>query len=272
MSAASHPVILTYHSISDGDSPLKVSPALFAEQMEWLATSQNAINVARLSDLANAAGRPDHLVPRSVILTFDDGYADFYTHAAPLLRKHRLPATVFLPTDYIGRSNSWPGQPGWVKEEPLMSWEQIGELAQAGMDFGSHTVSHPDLTALPPEQVERELAESKRQIEQRTGREVAHFCYPYGKWNPAVRDAVMRHYRSACSTIAGTVRASADQLLLPRVDAHYLRDSRWFRAMFTRRFEAYIAARRLVRRMRGQPEGGYPAEKKRRHRPRSTPA
>jgi peptidoglycan/xylan/chitin deacetylase (PgdA/CDA1 family) len=254
MSAASHPVILTYHSISDGDSPLKISPALFAEQMEWLV-GKHDIRVLSLELLLQER----QLVPagETVVLTFDDGYADFYTHAAPILRKHQLPATVFLPTGYLGRSNAWPGQPAWVKEEPLLNWGQVKELAQAGIHFGSHTVRHPDLTTLSPEQVERELAESKHEIEQRAGRPVETFCYPYGKWTSAVRDATRRHYRSACSTLVGTVRKTSDQHLLPRVDVHYLRDPRWFRAMFTRRFEAYIATRRLIRRVRGQPEGGY---------------
>jgi peptidoglycan/xylan/chitin deacetylase (PgdA/CDA1 family) len=256
---AEHPVILTYHSVSEGDSPLKISPTLFAQQMEWLTASENVINVTTLSDLADQWGHLDRLAPRSVILTFDDGYADFYTHAAPVLQKHKLPAIVFLPTAFVGRTNAWSGQPAWVKEEPLMNWQRIKELAEAGIEFGSHTVNHPDLTSLPPAETERELAESKREIEQRTGRRVAHFCYPYGKWNQAVLHASLRHYRSACSTIAGTVRAKDDSSLLPRVDAHYVRDARWFRSMFTRRFDAYIAARRLVRRVRGQPEGGYPS-------------
>lgn len=255
MSAASYPVILTYHSISDGDSPLKIPPALFAEQMEWLARKAKGIELGGLLE-----GDYDMLDARSVVLTFDDGYADFYTHAAPILLKHKLPATVFLPTAFVGRTNAWPGQPAWVKEEPLMNWEQIKELAQAGINFGSHTVNHPDLTTLPPADVDRELAESKREIEQRAGQNIVeHFCYPYGKWNQTVRDATMHHYKSACSTIAGTVRDTDDHRLLPRVDAHYVRNPRWFRAMFTRRFEAYIAARRMIRRVRGQPEGGYPS-------------
>jgi len=256
---AEHPVILTYHSISEGDSPLKVPPALFQRQMEWLTASQSVINFTSLSELADEWSHFDSLAPRSVILTFDDGYADFYAHAAPLLLKLKLPATVFLPTAYVGRTNAWPGQPAWVKEEPLMNWDQVKELADSGIDFGSHTVNHPDLTSVAPEEVERELAESKHEIEQRTGQSVRHFCYPYGKWNPAVRDAVAKQYRSACSTIAGTVRKTGDKGLLPRVDAHHVRDPRWFRAMFTRRFEAYLAARRLVRLFRGQPEGGYPS-------------
>ncbi len=251
---AERPVILTYHSISEGTSPLKVSPSLFAEQMEWLAGNYD-LRVLSLGLFLDER----LLVPvrEVVVLTFDDGYADFYTHAAPVLLKHKLPATVFLPTAYVGRTNAWPGQPAWVKEEPLMSWEQIKELAQAGIEFGSHTVNHPDLTSRSPAEIERELSESKREIEQRTDRRVEHFCYPYGKWNSPVRDATMRHYRSACSTIAGSVKPDADPYVLPRVDAHYVRNPRWFRAMFTRRFQAYINARRMIRRARGQPEGGY---------------
>lgn len=258
MAAANQSVILTYHSISAGDSPLKISPALFTEQMEWLTANANVVGLDHLIDQEKKSGQ------RTLVLTFDDGYADFYAHAAPVLLRLKLPAIVFLPTAYVGRSNGWPGQPAWVKEEPLMTWDQVKELADAGVEFGSHTVNHPDLTQLAPADLERELAESRREIERRTGREAAHFCYPYGKWNRAVRDATLRHYGSACTTIAGTLRgmpqrAASDHGLLPRVDAHYVRIPRLFRTIFTRRFEAYLAARRLLRRARRQPEGGYPS-------------
>ncbi|MGH9793616.1 MAG: polysaccharide deacetylase family protein [Candidatus Acidiferrales bacterium] len=259
MAAATHSVILTYHSVSAGDSPLKISPALFTEQMEWLTANATVVGLDHLIGQGmRTPGQP------TVVLTFDDGYADFHAHAAPVLLRLKLPAMVFLPTAYIGRTNDWPGQPAWVKEEPLMTWDQVKELADAGVEFGSHTVNHPDLTQLAHADLERELAESRREIEQRTGRKAAHFCYPYGKWSRAVRDATMRHYVSACTTIAGALRepsgwAGDDHGLLPRVDAHYVRNPRLFRTMFTRRFEAYIAARRLIRRARRQPEGGYPS-------------
>lgn len=259
MAAANQSVILTYHSISAGPSPLKISPALFTEQMEWLTANANVVGLDHL--IGQGLSTPGQ---RTVVLTFDDGYADFHTHAAPVLLRLKLQAIVFLPTTYIGRTNGWPGQPAWVKEEPLMTWDQVKELADAGVEFGSHTVNHPDLTQLPPADLEHELSESRREIERRTGRKAAHFCYPYGKWNRAVRDATMRHYVSACTTIAGVLRepsgrAGSDPGLLPRVDAHYVRRPRLFRTMFTRRFEAYIAARRLIRRARKQPEGGYPS-------------
>jgi len=258
--ATAHPVILTYHSISEGDSPLKVSPKLFAEQMEWLAAVKlHNLRVISLTELMDHWGDVASLEPGCVVLTFDDGYADFHSNAAPVLLRLKLPATVFLPTAFVGRTNAWPGQPAWVKEEWLMDWEQIRELSEAGIDFGSHTAGHPNLCSLDRATVERELTESKHEIEQRLGRPVRHFCYPYGKWNRSVRASTARHYLSACTTIAGTVGAESDRQLLPRVDAHYVRNPRWFRAMFTRRFEAYIATRRLIRRARGQPEGGYPS-------------
>jgi len=254
--AAAHPVILTYHSISEGDSPLKISPPLFAEQMEWLASKTNVVSISELLDPCEDLRRIGN---RVVVLTFDDAYADFYSNAAPVLQRLKLPATVFVPTSFVGRTNAWPGQPAWVHEESLMNWQQIKELTERGVDLGSHTVTHPDLTALSEATAERELEQSKREIEQQTGCPADHFCYPYGKWNQAVRDLTMRFYKSACSTIAGTLADEDDHRAMPRVDAHYVRNPRWFRAMFTRRFEAYIATRRLIRRARGQPEGGYPS-------------
>jgi len=245
-------VILTYHSIAEGASPLKIPPLLFAEQMAWLAANAKVIS---LRDFLSQGSRPAG--ERCVVLTFDDGYADFHQHAAPVLLRLQLPATVFLPTGYVGRSNAWPGQPAWVKEEPLLDWKQVKELAEAGVPFESHTVSHPDLCAVDASTLARELAESAREIESHTGRKVEHFCYPYGRLNAAVREAVAQHYKGACSTVAGLAAAGFDPFVLPRVDAHYVRSPRWFRAMFTRQFRAYVETRRLVRKVRGQPEGGY---------------
>lgn len=254
MKSALHPVILTYHSISPGDSPLQTAPQLFIEQLEWLRSNAR---VVPLSEIVEALTNHRTLPPRSIALTFDDGFADFYTEAARALRKHRFPATVFLPVDYCGRTNSWPGQPAWVTEQPLMSWSQIGELAADGIEFGSHSKTHPNLVEIPEQELEREVGASAQEIEARTGHTASFFCYPYGRWNATVRACVSRHYRGACSTGAGVVERDADPFVLPRVDACYVRSPGWFRSLFSRRFVAYVNARRLVRRLRGQPEGHY---------------
>lgn len=254
MRAARCPVILTYHSISERNSPLNISPGLFKEQMEWLG--RNA-RVAPLREVVVALAEHRPLPERTVVLTFDDGFRDFYTSAAPLLRRLALRATVFVPTGYCGKTSKWTGQPQWVAEQALLDWGQIIELARDGFDFGAHSISHPDLTALSREEAENEIAGSKAQIEERTGQKVGMFAYPYGRWSRSVRDIVSRHYEGACSTGAGVVEANADPYVLPRVDAHYVRRPALFQMAFTGSFKAYIAARRLIRRIRRQPEGFY---------------
>lgn len=254
MRAAQHPVILTYHSVSEGDSPLEISPGLFAQQMEWLRANSR---VAPLGEVVLALKERKPLPERTVVLTFDDGFRDFYTSAAPLLRRLGFPATIFLPTGYCGRTNCWPGQPDWVREEALLDWQQVAELAEGGFSFGAHTIHHPVLTALTIDEAEQEIAGSKTHIEERTGQMVEFFAYPYGRWCPAVRDLVRLHYRGACATAAGAVKPSADPFALPRADAHYFRHPALFRMLLTAPSLAYLAARRLVRRIRRQPEGFY---------------
>jgi peptidoglycan/xylan/chitin deacetylase (PgdA/CDA1 family) len=255
MDAAAFPVILTYHSISEGRSPLQIGPSLFAEQMQWL---HDNVRVVPLADVVSALveGRP--LAKRTVALTFDDGFSDFYTSAAPVLRRLNLPVTIFVLTGLCGKSNNWSGQDGgWINQHALLDWRQVAELAQQGFQFGAHSISHPVLSDLPLDEAKHEVADSKAELQDRTGQAVDFFAYPFGRWCPAVRSVVQGHYRGACSTGAGVIRPDADPFALPRVDVHYLRRPAWFRALFTARFLTYVAGRRFVRRMRRQPEGIY---------------
>lgn len=254
MDAGQYPVILTYHSISEGNSPLKVSPSLFAEQMEWLRTN---VRVVPLSEVVTALAGRRPLPERAAVLTFDDGFRDFYCSAAPILRRLRLPATIFLPSGYCGKSNCWPGQPAWVSKEALLDWKQVTELMQDDFKIGAHGISHRDLTTLSPEDAEQEILGSKNQIEEQTACHVEFFAYPYGRWSPILRALVLGNFRGACTTAAGIVEPDADPFALPRADAHYVRHPAMFRMLFTTKFAAYIAVRRLIRRLRRQPEGFY---------------
>lgn len=254
MDAAEYPVILNYHSISEGDSPLKVSPNLFAEQMEWL---RDNVRVAHLGEVVAALAGRRPLPERAVVLTFDDGFRDFYSSAAPVLRRLRLPATVFLPSGYCGKSNQWPSQPAWVDKEALLDWKQVTELVQEGFKIGAHGINHTDLTMVSLEEADQEISGSKAQIEEHTACQVEFFAYPYGRWSPMVRALVLGNFRGACATAAGIVEPDADPFALPRADAHYVRHPASFRMLFTTKFAAYIAARRMIRRMRRQPEGFY---------------
>jgi peptidoglycan/xylan/chitin deacetylase (PgdA/CDA1 family) len=254
MDAAQFPVILTYHSISEGNSPLKVSPSLFTEQMEWLKAN---VRVVPLGEVVAALAGRRPLPERTVVLTFDDGFRDFYTTAVPVLRRLRLPATVFLPSGYCGKSNDWPSQPCWVKREALLDWKQVTELVQDGFKIGAHGINHSDLTTLSLEEAEQEISGSRAQIEEHTSCSVEFFAYPYGRWTPMLRALVLGNFRAACATAAGIVEPDADPFALPRADAHYIRHPASLRMLFTTKFAAYIAARRWIRRVRRQPEGFY---------------
>lgn len=252
MNPSARPLILTYHSIRDDASPLCTPPKVFAEQMDWLKSHAQVVALRHLVELLS---KRKALPERAVALTFDDGFLDFYKQAEPVLHQHSLPATVFLATGWCGKTNSWLGQPSWVEPQPLMDWSKVAKLSQRGIEFGGHSVSHPALTDIPGTQMENEVADCQKAIEEHTGTTAKLFCYPYGKWNDSVRRAVKQHYDGACSTAAGVLDANSDVFSLPRVDAHYVRNPSWFRSMFTRRFLTYVATRRLIRRLRRQPEG-----------------
>jgi len=254
MDPARFPAILTYHSIAEGDSPLEVAPGLFAEQMEWLHAN---VQVVTLGEVVHALTGHKPLPERTVALTFDDGYSDFYSSAAPVLRRLKFPATIFVPTAFCGASSGWPGQSAWVNPQPLLDWSQVAALAREGFSFGAHSITHPSLPALSSEEAKHEIGGSKTELEERTGQKVEFFAYPYGRWNPAVRAMVQEEYRGACSTGAGVVEPDADPFALPRVDVHYLRRPAAFRMLFTAPLLAYVATRRFIRRMRRQPEGYY---------------
>jgi peptidoglycan/xylan/chitin deacetylase (PgdA/CDA1 family) len=253
MDPATFPVILTYHSISDGRSPTQIPAALFAEQMEWL--HHNA-RVAPLTDVVTTLVNHTSLPARTVVLTFDDGYRDFYSAAAPVLRRLKLPATIFLPTGFCGATNR-PLASDWRPEVPLLDWQQVSELAHDGFHFGAHSITHAALPDLQHEQANHEITGSKLELQQRTGQKIDFFAYPYGRWNAAVRDLVRQQYRAAVSTGAGVVQPDSDPFALPRIDAHYLCRPASLRMIFTSRFLAYVATRRFIRRIRRQPEGIY---------------
>jgi len=222
--------------------------------MEWLCAH---VRVVPLGEVVAALAGRRPLPQRAVVLTFDDGFRDFYSSAAPVLRDLRLPATIFLPTGYCGNTNCWPSQPEYVSKEALLDWNQVIGLVQDGFKIGAHGINHCDLTGLSIEAAEQEIAGSKDEIEGRTACEVEFFAYPYGRWKPTLRTLVLGHYRGACATAAGVIEPDADPFALPRTDAHYVRNPSCFRMLFTTPFLAYVTTRRLIRRMRWQPEGFY---------------
>ncbi|MFQ5515020.1 MAG: polysaccharide deacetylase family protein [Myxococcota bacterium] len=209
--------ILTYHRIGiprGGRSErLTVPPMRFRRQLDLLRALR--MRFIDLDTTAKWLEGGDDSPGRALVLSFDDGYAELCEHALPLLLRRGIPAIVFLVAER--RRDEWMdwGERGAF---PLMDWPRIREFSQAGIEFGSHTLSHADLTRLEPSRLLTEVADSRRRIEDQLGRVVRHFCYPYGRHDERVVEAVREAgYRTACTTVRGAVRPDADPLRLPRL-------------------------------------------------------
>lgn len=191
---------------------LSVTPADFAAQMEWLV--KNGYHAVFPSELAAALTQGAPLPTKPVVLTFDDGYRDFYDQAWPVLRQFGLKASTAVITNAVDK-----GDRGDVQ---YMNWNMIKELDKSGMvEIASHTQSHPDLSRTAPGPRWLELAKSKEIIEQQIGHPCTSFVYPSGKYDGAtVSDARRAGYQIAFTTNDGKVRVPQDSgpiLTLPRV-------------------------------------------------------
>lgn len=145
---------------------------------------------------------------KPVIITFDDGYEDNYTHAFPLLMKYGFSAVIFIVTDAMRRANFWDANEPQV---PLLNNEQISEMSMAGIEFGSHTVTHPNLTQCSPEQIRKEFIDSKQMIEQLTGKEIISIAYPYGAVNDTAKSlAIEAGYKFGIATDSGPIKFYED--------------------------------------------------------------
>lgn len=171
-------VVLYYHAVRPEHRQA------FARQMDWIA--------------AHAKPWPlDGPVPEAPLwvgISFDDAYVSVWEHALPELEKRSLPCTIFVPSGCLGRRPSWvhsPDHPYW--QEQVMSVEQIRALAQMpGVTIGSHTVSHPHLPRIPRPEAERELKDSKRVLEDLTGKPVELLSFPHGAWTPELVDLALQ--------------------------------------------------------------------------------
>lgn len=227
--------VLMYHSISgrvDYDHPYyrtTTTPAAFREQMQYLkqagySTLTVSEALACLDGRREAAGNP-------VAITFDDGYRDFYAEAFPVLAELGFTASMYLPTGYIGE------QPALFQGIGCMNWSQVRELQAAGIEFGSHTVTHPRLVQLEEAAIRRELGDSKAAIEDRTGRPAATFAYPYAfpetrvefvaRLREILRDS---GYEGGVCTAIGTATPASDRYFLPRLPANAADDRELLRA------------------------------------------
>ena len=245
---ASRLPILTFHAIDKRSSVISISPAVFQHAMARL--HEGGYQTLRLVEAADYLRRGAPFPHRSFVITFDDGYQSAYEEAFPVLEGYGMSATVFLTVGEKRGAKSGGRLPS-LTGRSMLSWEEIQEMQQSGIDFGAHTLSHPDLTRLSSEEVKAEVCDGKAIIEDALSAPVPSFAYPYGRYNDQVRNMVREHVGCACSDKLGLVSQGSDLYALERVDAFYLRTDRLFNLMLTRLFPWYIWAcsvPRLVRR------------------------
>ena len=166
-----------------------------------------------------------------------------------MLRDYGMCATIFLT---VGQSSvAAPGDrlPS-CEGRAMLSWREIREMSTAGMTFGSHTLTHPDLTRLPSDRIEVEICASKTIIENALGARVGCFAYPYGRYDQRSQEIVRHHFALACSDDLGLATQASDPYALERIDAYYLRTDRLFDLMLSKAFPWYIKARNIPRRIR----------------------
>jgi peptidoglycan/xylan/chitin deacetylase (PgdA/CDA1 family) len=194
--------ILMYHSVSDSSTllfkPFVVTPAQFAEQIAYL--HENNYTPITVTQLMRARLHNELVLPeRPVVITFDDGFADYFTGALPVLNQYNFTATLYISTAFIEGTSRWLRniEEG---ERPMLTWAQVAEINANGIECGAHTHTHPQLDTLPPSKARVEIASSKKILEDHLGQEVLSFAYPFGYFTARVRQIVQEEgFQSACA-------------------------------------------------------------------------
>ena len=253
--------ILLYHSISDDPDPwirrFAVTPRTFARHLDLVAASGGA--TLTVSAFADALARgPAALPERPVLITFDDGFADFRDAALPALLARDMAATLYATTGFLGRRG-----PGGAR---MLDWRDLPDMAwgSGAVEIGGHTHTHPQLDIVGPARAREEITRCRTQLEDVLGTAPRSFAYPHGYSTAAVRAMVREAgFDAACAVRNAFSSAGDDRFALARLtvraDTPDERIEAWLRgegAPVARRHEAVrTRAGRLARRVRARTRG-----------------
>ena len=209
--------ILMYHEIAgrpETRSRLAVRPDSFAAQLR--ALHDDGFHTLTAHGLASALASGEQRVPeRAVVLTFDDGYADFHSQALPLLGEYGFSATVFVTTGWVAGAGVRSATP------PLglmLSWSQIEEASRCGIEFAAHSRTHPQLDRLSEPKLRDELTSSKVELEDRLDAPVTGLAYPFGYSNSNVRKVARQlGYGYGCAVSNAMAGTGSDLFAIPRL-------------------------------------------------------
>ena len=203
--------ILMYHSVRPIDfktanafvSSLTLPPTEFERELIYLKS--RGFTSITMRDLALHLQGEQDLPAKPVVLTFDDGFMNDYQYALPLLKAYGFTGTFFIITGLVGKPE-------------YMTWEQVIDLTRSGMEIGSHTITHPDLTVVAPAVRDQQLSVSKRTLDEKLGVQITSLSYPGGAFNADVEAAARRAgYEVAVTTRYGATHPAAKPMELSRV-------------------------------------------------------
>jgi peptidoglycan/xylan/chitin deacetylase (PgdA/CDA1 family) len=240
-------VILTYHSLDASGSAISLAPHVFEDHMKRL-NDLGFRGIALREAVAHLAATGSWPADR-VVLTFDDGYANFYEIGYPILSRYNFKATLFLVTQHVGGWNDWETAPKGLGRQSILSWSQVVELAAAGIEIGAHTRTHPNLCDLPDGTVADEIVAARKDIESHVAQAVESFAYPFGRVSAAAEDVVRREFRAACTTELRRANQESPTRL-PRIDAYYLRSRDSLGRLLKGQLDHYLTLRRWGRMVR----------------------
>lgn len=215
-------VFICYHGVTERETRhpedpfgLHVRKDRFRSHLAYL---QKHYQVISLNDFVKAGRDELPLPPYAAVITFDDGYRNFFTAAAPLLQERRMPAAMFLIVDRV-RPNDDAVADSWAAadDESYLSWGEVKQLTERGFEFGSHTCTHRKLTELAAPEVDQELRQSKEAIVRELELENPPLAYPYGFTNDSIASlARALGYSCAITTETGFNDATTDCFKLRR--------------------------------------------------------
>jgi len=197
--------IMMYHNVNTIDEfkPNTVSPENFERHMAYL--KNHGFHVLSFGKLVQLTTSGNPLPKKSVVITFDDGYEDNYTHAFKILKKYGFPAIIFVASDLVNQKGH-------------LTWEQMREMVQNDITIGSHTRFHSYLPDLPPKKQQDEIGGSKLILEQQLGVPVDYFSYPIGGFSESIKQLVKEAgFRGAAATNRGSDRFNKDVFELNRI-------------------------------------------------------
>ena len=226
-------LVLCYHAVSDRwPSTLAVRPGALRRQLTMLLDDGY-----RAVDFSTVVTEPAER--KLLAVTFDDNFRSVIDHGFPILEQLGIPATMFVPVDFVGAERlSWPGIDHWLSgpfEHELAAgdWASLKRLAAAGWEIGSHTLTHPDLTRTSDDRLDHELARSRATIEAQLGRSCPSLAYPYGACDRRVIEAAGRAGYAFAATLPRQFDAP-QALAWPRIGVYGTDGQRRFAAKVSR--------------------------------------